>query len=184
MENIVKDENSIINQSKNSSGGFDYVLKNGTWLGDSFNFLPSGIIDKRETGIGATTLEIKCNRDSIIIEPLKSTVKQKTDGKDDIFPYLVENLSVSEDLTNYLQRHQHKPKKIMLVYVVKGFKIRFFFVARIFFILISQKTFIYNFCVSIDGTGPVFEYLRYPLDWALLESNLKFLGIQRLCRSK
>jgi sulfatase maturation enzyme AslB (radical SAM superfamily) len=31
-----------------------------------------------------------------------------------------------------------------------------------------------NFCVSIDGTGPVFEYLRYPLDWALLESNLKF----------
>jgi hypothetical protein len=115
MENIVKDENSIINQSKNSSGGFDYVLKNGTWLGDSFNFLPSGIIDKRETGIGATTLEIKCNRDSIIIEPLKSTVKQKTDGKDDIFPYLVENLSVSEDLTNYLQRHQHKPKKIMLV---------------------------------------------------------------------
>ena len=31
-----------------------------------------------------------------------------------------------------------------------------------------------NFCVSIDGTGPVFEYLRYPLDWSLLEENLKF----------
>lgn len=31
-----------------------------------------------------------------------------------------------------------------------------------------------NFCVSIDGTGPVFEYVRYPLDWSLLEPNLKF----------
>lgn len=31
-----------------------------------------------------------------------------------------------------------------------------------------------NFCISIDGTGPVFEYVRCPLKWALLESNLKF----------
>jgi len=31
-----------------------------------------------------------------------------------------------------------------------------------------------NFCVSIDGTGSVFEYVRYPLAWDLLESNLKF----------
>jgi MoaA/NifB/PqqE/SkfB family radical SAM enzyme len=31
-----------------------------------------------------------------------------------------------------------------------------------------------NFCVSIDGTGSVFEYVRYPLEWKLLESNLKF----------
>lgn len=31
-----------------------------------------------------------------------------------------------------------------------------------------------NFCVSIDGTGPVFEYLRYPLQWSDLVENLKF----------
>jgi sulfatase maturation enzyme AslB (radical SAM superfamily) len=31
-----------------------------------------------------------------------------------------------------------------------------------------------NFCISIDGTGPVFEYLRYPLEWSNLTSNLKF----------
>lgn len=31
-----------------------------------------------------------------------------------------------------------------------------------------------NFCVSIDGTHSVFEYVRYPLEWSLLESNLKF----------
>lgn len=31
-----------------------------------------------------------------------------------------------------------------------------------------------NFCVSIDGTESVFEYLRYPLKWADLTTNLKF----------
>lgn len=29
-----------------------------------------------------------------------------------------------------------------------------------------------NVCVSIDGTGPVFEYLRYPLKWDQLLQNL------------
>jgi len=31
-----------------------------------------------------------------------------------------------------------------------------------------------NFCVSIDGVGPVFEYLRFPLKWEDLLDNLKF----------
>lgn len=29
-----------------------------------------------------------------------------------------------------------------------------------------------NFSFSIDGTGPVFEYLRYPLKWSDIEKNL------------
>jgi sulfatase maturation enzyme AslB (radical SAM superfamily) len=31
-----------------------------------------------------------------------------------------------------------------------------------------------NFSVSIDGTGPVFEYLRFPLKWNDLTRNLEF----------
>jgi sulfatase maturation enzyme AslB (radical SAM superfamily) len=31
-----------------------------------------------------------------------------------------------------------------------------------------------NFCVSIDGTGPVFEYLRFPLKWDDILKNLEF----------
>jgi hypothetical protein len=31
-----------------------------------------------------------------------------------------------------------------------------------------------NFSLSIDGTGPVFEYVRYPLKWNQLENNLRF----------
>jgi sulfatase maturation enzyme AslB (radical SAM superfamily) len=33
-----------------------------------------------------------------------------------------------------------------------------------------------NFCVSIDGTGPVFEYLRFPLKWNDILENLKFFN--------
>jgi hypothetical protein len=31
-----------------------------------------------------------------------------------------------------------------------------------------------NFCISIDGTKRVFEYLRYPLKWADLLKNVKY----------
>jgi len=31
-----------------------------------------------------------------------------------------------------------------------------------------------NICLSIDGVGPVFEYLRYPLKWNILLDNINF----------
>ena len=31
-----------------------------------------------------------------------------------------------------------------------------------------------NFCFSIDGIGPVFEYLRWPLKWADIENNISW----------
>ena len=31
-----------------------------------------------------------------------------------------------------------------------------------------------NFCFSIDGIGPVFEYLRYPLSWSTLLENVDY----------
>lgn len=49
----------------------------GTYLGDVFRLLPHGIINKTETGIGATTLELYALRNSIIVEPLKITASSK-----------------------------------------------------------------------------------------------------------
>lgn len=60
-----------------------YTLKNlnrsgkPTKLGDVFNHLPSGIVIKSETGMGATTLEIEAERNSIIVEPLRITAESK-----------------------------------------------------------------------------------------------------------
>ncbi len=53
------------------------ILKNGEYLSTKFDKLPSGIINKTETGIGATTVELNANRNSIIVEPLKVTASTK-----------------------------------------------------------------------------------------------------------
>jgi len=48
--------------------------------------------------------------------------------------------------------------------------------------LISQFT-NKNFCFSIDGVGPVFEYMRYPLKWSAIEKNLEFCKTNNISRS-
>ncbi|MBC7423212.1 MAG: hypothetical protein H7334_07120, partial [Ferruginibacter sp.] len=48
-----------------------------TKLTDVFTKMPYGLIHKEETGIGATTLELKAKRNSIIVEPIKVTASTK-----------------------------------------------------------------------------------------------------------
>lgn len=115
----MKEKNpKIVSEIANESGGIDYLLKNGTWLGDVLEFLPNGIINKGITGIGATTLELNCNRNSIIIQPLKVTVEQKSLGiyKHEIFSYSKKSLSsLYNDLNQYLDDASIEFKKIILV---------------------------------------------------------------------
>lgn len=54
-----------------------YILKNGTYLSEVLEKLPSGIIHKNHTGIGATTLELESERHSLIVEPLRITASSK-----------------------------------------------------------------------------------------------------------
>ena len=49
------------------------------YLTDTIKELPHGIINKTETGIGATTLELNSERNSIIVEPLKVTASAKAE---------------------------------------------------------------------------------------------------------
>ena len=115
MKGIVKKNPNIISQKDNETGGVDYILENGSWLGESFNYLPSGIIDKRETGIGATTLEIECYRHSIIIEPLRITVVEKAINNPKVFAYLVEDKKINVKLHEYLRDEKIEHKKLLLV---------------------------------------------------------------------
>jgi hypothetical protein len=55
----------------------EYILKNGQYLSEVLDELPYGIFNKTETGLGATTLELKSERNSIIVEPLKVTASSK-----------------------------------------------------------------------------------------------------------
>lgn len=55
-----------------------YTLVPDTKLSEVMDELPHGIINKNYTGIGGTTLELDCNRNSIVVEPLKETVLAKS----------------------------------------------------------------------------------------------------------
>lgn len=53
------------------------VLKHNKFLGDALYELPSGIIDKKSTGIGATELALQSPVDSIIVFPTRVLAQQK-----------------------------------------------------------------------------------------------------------
>jgi len=68
---------NIISTSK-TGNTTTIILATGSYLGEtSIKELPHGIIDKTETGIGATTLELNSTRNSIIVEPHKITASSK-----------------------------------------------------------------------------------------------------------
>lgn len=48
------------------------------WLEKIFDRMPYGLIKKNRTGIGATTLELKADRNSIIVVPTKALASSKS----------------------------------------------------------------------------------------------------------
>ena len=101
-------------------------MKDGDKLGDFFDRLPYGVINKNITGIGATSLELRADRNSIIVLPIKAIAYnkykaytlEKGDGscmyvgspigdiKSDITPKKIEE---------YLLLENGKPKKFLVV---------------------------------------------------------------------
>ena len=116
IEKMVEKPN-IISQIENPTGGIDYVLKNGSKLGNVIGFLPNGIINKGVTGIGATTLEIKCRRHSIIVQPLKVTAQAKANKHKELmfFDTSTEHKELHKKLQDSLNNQDLPFKKIILV---------------------------------------------------------------------
>jgi hypothetical protein len=115
----IKNQQQIIAESTNNFDGKDFELAVGTKLSEVLDFLPYGRINKTETGIGATTCELVAKRNSIIVQPLKITAKEKAKtGK-----YLYYESSspldfdsgIPEDLSNYLEDNTIVHKKIIVV---------------------------------------------------------------------
>jgi len=87
MDKNIKNKKLIVGKpKKDKSGTLVYTIKNKTKssgklapvkLGHVFNYLPAGIIDKSETGIGGTSLELDCDRDSIVVQPSVTTAYSK-----------------------------------------------------------------------------------------------------------
>jgi hypothetical protein len=63
---------TLIIKQKNPNNNNGY-----TYLSDVLVEIPPGIVHKEETGMGATSMELKAQRNSIIVEPIKVTASSK-----------------------------------------------------------------------------------------------------------
>lgn len=102
------------------------TLEDGDKLGDFFDCLPYGIINKTITGIGATTLELNSDRNSIIVLPTKSLayskykIKRERDGENSCIYVGSPIGDILSDITHaiiqqYLDIENGKHKKILVV---------------------------------------------------------------------
>lgn len=89
------------------------------YLSDTISELPNGIINKTETGIGATTLELNSKRNSIIVEPLKVTASAKAEKHKALYvgsPTGTFKKKVEvKDIKNYINDVSIEFKKIIVV---------------------------------------------------------------------
>jgi hypothetical protein len=116
-----KDHSKILSSEFNvEENSYTYTFTKDVKFLDSslLDFLPSGIIHKGKTGFGATTFELNCKRNSIIVEPLKVTASSKAGdghlyiGSESIkFPFRV----TDEQILDYIHNPQFEYKKIICV---------------------------------------------------------------------
>ena len=62
----------------------EFNMEGKKYLGEVFDRIPFGILNKNRTGVGATTLEIEAKRNSIIVFPNKSLAYSKSKTKDSL----------------------------------------------------------------------------------------------------
>lgn len=60
----------------------EFIMERKKYLGEVFDSIPFGILNKNRTGVGATTLEIEAKRNSIIVFPNKSLAYSKSKTND------------------------------------------------------------------------------------------------------
>lgn len=106
------------------NNGFKVFLNNNEKLGDIIEILPYGLIDKKITGIGATTLELKSQRNSIIVMPTKALAYNKYNSLESKYNVLLcigsgySNLvePITEiKILNYIKRKDIPYKKIIVI---------------------------------------------------------------------
>ena len=102
------------------------TLEDGDKLGDFFDRLPYGVINKNITGIGATSLELRADRNSIIVLPIKAIAYNKykaytIEKGDGSCMYVGSPIGdIKSDITpkkidEYLRLENGKPKKFLVV---------------------------------------------------------------------
>jgi len=101
-----------------------FYINEGEKLSNLLTQLPHGLVDKKATGIGATTLEIKSKRNSIIVVPTIKLAAQKVDKENkeydkDVCLYVgsreTRHSTSEKEINDYLDDTEIKHKKIIVV---------------------------------------------------------------------
>jgi len=98
----------------------EYTLEDDAYLCSIFDKMPYGIINKKATGIGATTLELESKRDSIIVMPTKILAYSKSCTSID-YKYIGSEISDAnqssskDDILDYDQNDAIEHKKYLVV---------------------------------------------------------------------
>lgn len=92
----VNDSELLVRTTLNDDGSRQLVIKrkispdssSEIKISQVLKALPNGLVYKAETGMGATTLELRANRNSIIVEPIRITASSKANGSDGSYFYV------------------------------------------------------------------------------------------------
>ena len=90
-----------------------------TRLSDVLKVIPAGLVNKTETGMGATTLELLTLRNSIVVEPIKITASSKAKKHNALYIGTATKFhpqkTTNTQLNKYLKDDAITPKKIVVV---------------------------------------------------------------------
>jgi hypothetical protein len=99
----------------------EIALPIGNRLSESLQFLPSGIIDKTYTGIGGTSLELDCNRNSIVVVPYNNIADIKathlTIGNRFQIHKYKKSSETESDIDDYIKYVKEKGQPIKIICV-------------------------------------------------------------------
>lgn len=97
-----------------------FTIDDDKYLGDFIDRMPYGIVNKKATGIGATTLELECLRNSIVVFPTKALAYTKSQKYIHSF-YVGSEMGIltetitPEDILEYDNNEQIEFKKFLVV---------------------------------------------------------------------
>jgi len=156
-----------------------FVLKQNVKLSEAFYFLPAGRINKMETGIGATHLELNSLRNSIVVEPLRITAQSKSDQNNNHHHFSATEKKRKEFLKKYLENRDIQYKKILVVIdslptLIDALK-EFGVAVEDYFLLIDEIDSVQRdstFRVNMENAIDIYE--KFPEDKrALISATLK-----------
>lgn len=110
---LVPTEVERLNKESGEIKNVHFYMPDDSHLGDVFNQIPYGVLNKNKTGVGATTLELESKRNSIIVVPTRTLAYTKWLNNQRIWLYVgsaIGKLQTTtspqiQDYINRIERH-------------------------------------------------------------------------------